>query len=226
LRYLDDEGGLVSFAPASLGREEGGVGLCQDAVEGELAGYVAQVLGLRVGHVAGEGNEEAHVQAAPGLLERARKAMEDSGQARASPCVVQDREAIVPGVAAMNDHGLLRGARQRELPAKDSLLHVARGMVVVIIEAHFAPSDHAGVAGQFFEAREMRVRGLGGVVGMNADAGVNPVVLLGEGDGGVEAFGGAGAAADGQQRGDAGGAGTFEHGRAVFIEVVEFEVRV
>ena len=64
-----------------------------------------------------------------------------------------------------------------------------------------------------------------GFVGMNADAGVNPVVIFGVRKGGIEFFG-AGSGADGQQGGDAGMRERAEHGFAVVRELREIDVGV
>ncbi len=61
---------------------------------------------------------------------------------------------------------------------------------------------------------------------MNSDGRVNPVVLLGEWNRGVEAFLGRSAAADGQHGADSGCTRAIEHGGAVFVELGEFEMRV
>ena len=63
-------------------------------------------------------------------------------------------------------------------------------MVVVIVEAHLAPADHARMAAELFELREMLVGGGVRVVRMDADGRVDPVVLLGERNRGVEAISG------------------------------------
>ena len=105
-----------------------------------------------------------------------------------SPVAFEDCKAIVPGIAAMDHDRQLRGARLRELAAKNLLLHVARRMVVVIVEAHFAPGNHARMLGEFVELREVLVGGGVGVVRMDADRRVDPVVLLGERNRGIEAL--------------------------------------
>src|SRR3974390_467747 len=64
-----------------------------------------------------------------------------------------------------------------------------------------------------------------GFVGMDADGGVDPVMGFRIGDGGVELFR-ARAYADGEKGVDAGRAGAFEHGVAVFRELREIDVGV
>ena len=119
-----------------------------------------------------------------------------------------------------------RAARgQIELLDEDALLDVARGVVVVIVEADFAPGEELGACG---ETLELVVVGLGGKLGfMRVDAGghVDPIVSGGEGDWGVQ---GVDVAADGQDGRDAHLAGTLEHFGAVGVEcsVVQVGVRV
>ena len=99
-------------------------------------------------------------------------------------------------------------------------------MIVMIIEAHFAPRDHARMAAEFVEPREMLIGCDVRVVRMDADRRVNPVVLLGKWNRGVKALRGTRAAADREQRLDARRARAFEHRVAVVIEWRAFEVRV
>jgi hypothetical protein len=113
-----------------------------------------------------------------------------------------------------------------ELPSKNARLHVARRILVVIIEAHFAPRNHARIAGQRIELREMIVGGNASVVRMDADCPVDPIVLLGERNRGVDPLRRTGPAADGEKRLHARGARAFEHRVAVFVEWRAFEVRV
>ena len=114
--------------------------------------------------------------------------MKDSAEAAGAPVLIENRETIVPGVAAVDDDRQLRRARLRELPAKNLLLHVARRMIVVIVEAHLAPADHRGLPRQLVELREMFLGDFIRVVRMDADGGVDPVVLLGKWNRGVEAL--------------------------------------
>ena len=186
------------------------------------------MLHFRVGNVARERHEEAHVEPTPRLGWRRRKAVENSAQAGRAPIAFEDREAIVPGVAAVDHDWQLRRARLLELPPEDALLHVARGLllVIVVIEAHLAPRDHARVPCELVELREVLLGGGLRVVGVNADGRVDPIVLFGERNRGVDALGGARSAADRQQRFDARRAGALENRRAVGVEFRGFQVRV
>ena len=92
---------------------------------------------------------------------------------------------------------------------KTVCLHFARRVIVEIVEADFAPGDDFGMFARV-RASSSRCcwRDFFGFVRMNADGGVNPVVLFGEREGGVEFFR-AGAGADGEERGDACRAGAL-----------------
>ena len=68
--------------------------------------------------------------------------------------------------------GLRASRGDAHLLDEDVALDFARGEVVVIIEADFAERDHFGVRQQFRQALEGFGGGLGGVVRMDADGGV------------------------------------------------------
>ena len=73
----------------------------------------------------------------------------------------------------MDDDGELGGAGDFHLADEDIFLDVARGVVVVIVEADFSAGDDFGGAGELFELGEVGVGGFGGFVGMDAGGGVN-----------------------------------------------------
>jgi len=218
-------GGLVALAAEALRSEEGGIGFDEDGVERKDGSDVAQGLGFRIGDVAGEGDAETHVEAAAGIVESAAETVENAAVAGAGPAFFEDGQAIGPGLAAVDDDGQAAAAGDGELVAKDGLLNVARGVVVVIVEADFTPGDDANVSGVGFGFLEMALGDEFGFVGMDTDGGVDPGVLLGERDGRVEMVG-AGSTADGEDGGDAGFAGAGEDGIAVRLEVGEIEMGV
>ncbi len=209
-----------------MGREEGRIGFGEDAVEREDRGGLEEMGHFGVGDIAGKRDEEAKVEAALGVGERAGETMEDAAEIGGAPVFfVEDAEAIGPGIAAMDDDGEMGLAGEAELAAKDGLLNVARRVVIEIIEADFAPGEDAGVLGEAGEFGEPFFGGEFGFVRMDADGGVDPVVFFGERNGDVEAIGG-GAAADGEDILDAGVAGASEHGVAVGVELGKFEMGV
>ena len=61
--------------------------------------------------------------------------MQDAAQRRALPLLFQDSQAVRPGLAAVDHDREAVCFRQFELAAKHGLLHVARRMIVMIIEA-------------------------------------------------------------------------------------------
>ena len=64
-------------------------------------------------------------------------------------------------------------------------MRFARGVIVKIIEADFAPGDDFGMLRQAGEFVEMVLGDFFGFVRMDADAGVDPFVLFGEWERGV-----------------------------------------
>ena len=126
----------------------------------------------------------------------------------------------------MNDDRQLGLPCQRHLIAKNSLLHIARRMIVEIVETNLAPGD------DFWMFRQSRPvpRNVAGVtcfrfVRMNANSGVDPIVLLGKRNARNRVSRDR-ARADREQCGDARGAGAIEHGLAILRELREIDVRV
>src|SRR6185312_6547294 len=99
-------------------------------------------------------------------------------------------------------------------------------MVVKIIETHLAPGQHARVLRQFGESRKMFFCRGAGVVRMDADRRVDPVVLLSEWNRGIDALCRACAAADREDRLHAGRTGALEHRVAVCRERVALQMRM
>ncbi len=73
----------------------------------------------------------------------------------------------------MNKDGKLRRLRQFHLSDKDFLLHVARRVIVEIVEADLAPCDHARIARQIRHARVMFFGNQSCFVRVNSQARVN-----------------------------------------------------
>ena len=115
--------------------------------------------------------------------------------------------------------------REFHLPAEDALLDVARGVIVEVVQADFAPGDYFGVLGELGESFEMRRGDLPGFVRMDAHRGVDPIVRFRVGQRGIEFFR-AGTGADGEDCRDTGGTGALEHGLAVVRELREVDVGV
>ena len=187
--------------------------------------------GLGVSEVSGEGEDEAEVERGAGLTEVSGKAVHDAAEAGCGPLLVEDAEKIIPGIgavlagAAVDEDGELDGGGQRELPAEDLLLHVARGMVVVVVEADFADGDDARMLGEALHAVEVGGGEQARLVGVDADGSVNPGVALGEWDGAGEVVG-AIAIADGEEGADAGVVGALDGGVAIGGELGAVEMGV
>ena len=73
----------------------------------------------------------------------------------------------------MNKDGKLRRLRQFHLSDKDFLLHVARRVIVEIVEADLAPCDHVRIARQIRHARVMFFGDQPRFVRMHTEARVN-----------------------------------------------------
>ena len=133
--------------------------------------------------------------------------------------------AAMPGVATVDDDGQIELARELQLTDQDLPLHVARRMVVVIIESDFANRHQLRMRRELSELVEMAVPRLRGLVRVNARRGVNPLVSLGNPHGLAQAVGSPGPA-DGQQILQPGATRALDHGVAVRVKVGIVEVAV
>ena len=82
----------------------------------------------------------------------------------------------------MNHNRQLRGRRQFHLPRENFFLHIARGMIVEIIQPNLAPSNDLGM---HCEALHVPIGGVirePGFVRMYAESRVNELVFLGQPD--------------------------------------------
>ena len=125
----------------------------------------------------------------------------------------------------MNDDGKPCLLRKCHLIAEDAVLHIARRMIVVVVETDLAPGDDFGMLRQPGQVSQMLLRYLLRFVGMDADGGVNPIMMFGKWQRGIELLR-SGARADGEECRHACRAGAIEHGFAVFGELREVDVRV
>ena len=125
----------------------------------------------------------------------------------------------------MNDDGQLGRMRQRHLIAEDLSLRVARRMIVEIVEPDFAPRDHFGMLRQRCELIEMLLGNFLRLVRMNANTGVNPVVLLSVRNGSVQLFR-AGPCANRQQRANASRPRALQHNFAVLRKLRKINMRM
>ena len=125
----------------------------------------------------------------------------------------------------MNHDRQLRSPRLPKLPAKHLLLHIARRMIVVIIEAHFAPRDHSRMLRQLVELLEMFLSRKFRFVRMNSHRRVNPVVLLGKRNRRIQPLRPR-PAADRKQRLHSRRPRPFKHRVAIFIKLRKFQMRM
>ena len=87
---------------------------------------------------------------------------------------------VVVGVARVNDERQAELASERDLPAKDALSDIARGAVVMIVEAGFADADAFGVLGEFANCGEVLRPLACRLMRMRADGEKDAVVALGD----------------------------------------------
>src|SRR6267142_3314695 len=123
----------------------------------------------------------------------------------------------------MNDERLLRAPRQIHLFPENPRLHLARGMIVIIVESDLAPGDDFRKLSEPCQFLQVLRRDFLRLVGMNSNRGENPVMLFGKGQRGIELLWPR-AGADGQERAHSSGARALKHGVAVFRELRKVNV--
>ena len=138
---------------------------------------------------------------------------------------LENLERIVPCLAAVQDHRQPGLPGHFQLPAEDALLHLARRMIVVVIEADLAPRDHFRMPCQAGKAREMLFGGLDGFVRMDPDGRPDPVMLLRKRKRRLQLRRPA-SAADGRNSHHACRARSIEHRLPVVVELGKLQVRV
>jgi hypothetical protein len=106
-------------------------------------------------------------------------------------------------------------------------LDLARRKIVVVIEADFADGEDSWMRGQGAQFGEGPGGGLGGVVRMDSDGGVDECVAIGQAHGGFE-IGGAIARADGHHGFDTRGQRALDYLVPVFVElwVIQVAMRI
>src|ERR1700730_2131184 len=75
-RHFPDIGRLVAFAAVCLRSEKGRIGFDQHAFQRNVAGYIPDVLRLRIRRVACKRNHETGIQSTARLLQRSCKAVQ------------------------------------------------------------------------------------------------------------------------------------------------------
>ena len=106
------------------------------------------------------------------------------------------------------------------------MLDFGRGFFVVIVKAHFAPGDYFGIFRQLVELRVVLFLSFGGVLRMDSNRGVDPVVIFRYGERGIQTVRPRPAAADRQNSRHASRPRSLQHFSTVGIEFFRFEMRV
>ena len=164
-------GGLVALSAVRRGGQVRTVRLHHEAVFGNEAGDLGKRPRVLVGDGAGQRDEEAEVEAAPGDLHVAGEAVHDAADLP-RPLLGEDGERFIVGVTAVDDQGLAQLPGHGDLATEDLALRLGRREVAEEVEAHLAESDHLRFrAGQLLHLGEVGLHRVPRVVGMNAHGG-------------------------------------------------------
>ncbi len=140
-RRLDDVAGFVAFAAPGARREIRRVGFDENAILGELGGDLPQ----RVAGLEGEDSREGHVTAegntAPCEIVAACEAVEHERKGALRAFLFENAGNVVVGIAGVDHKRQSRFAGGGDMPAKSPLLHLARAVVVVVVEARLTDRD-------------------------------------------------------------------------------------
>src|SRR6266702_4187073 len=158
------------------------VGLGENPVERDAPRHSAQVISSLEGDVAGERNQKAAIHEPSGVVERAAETVEDSAAIEALAALEENFLEGPPGFSAVDHDRELSFARDVELPDEHSLLDVAWGEVVVVVEANFADGQHFRMREKLAQPFEVSLLDPRRFVRMKSRGGVNPIVPLGERD--------------------------------------------
>src|SRR5271157_1917748 len=101
LRRKVHPGRLVALASIGRRSQPGRVGFDQNSVQGKARGDVAERLGLRIGQIAGKGDEKTQVKRAGGLFVVSTEAVHNAAETCGLPMFLQNQEEIVPGVGGV-----------------------------------------------------------------------------------------------------------------------------
>src|SRR5260370_22942800 len=151
--------------------------------------------------------------------------MQNTAKASWLPVFFDHIQTIEPGLAAMNDNRQLGLLRERHLVAENAVLHIARRMIIEIIETKLSPGDDLGMLRQPGQFLQMLWRDFLRFVRMYTDGGVNPIMLFSKRQRGIQLLGSR-PGADGEQCRHTSRTRAIEHGFTVFRELREVDVRV
>src|SRR5208283_2741436 len=142
--------------------------------------------------LAGECNLDTEIERGLSVNDGSRETVQHATKSAGRPILADDVQQVIPSIltvvrrSAMNDDRQARRARHLHLLKKYALLHVARRVVVKVVEPDFAPGNDLGIARQSFEIVEIFLLGEGRLVWMNAHRSVKTIVLMREFNGAVE----------------------------------------
>src|SRR5579885_763462 len=147
-RRLDDVSRFVAPTAERHGREVRAVGLDEQAFERDGQRDFAQILRLLERDVTRERDHEAEFQNGLGHPRAAAEAVHDPAALRARHLGAKYLDRLVVGLARMNDDGQALCLRKPQLSCEHFALHLARRVVVMIIQTDLAKSDDALAAAQ------------------------------------------------------------------------------
>ena len=107
--------------------------------------------------------------------------MQHEGERALSRLLLEHAGNVGVGVARMDDERQAGLPRRGDMGAEALLLHVARAVVVVIVEPRLADRHHLGMARELDQLLHHDVGLLGGVVRMRADRAEHIVMRLDDG---------------------------------------------
>ena len=162
---------FIAFSSLRLRRQKRAVRFQQQPVERNDCRRIAQILRLRIGQIAGEGDIPAEIQSSLRFLDGAAEAMEDADHS--SSVFLDDRESIGPRLATVNHHRQVASASDVELDDEGALLICGADFLPVIVEADLPDADHLlrMLIAQLFHGSECDLQIVGGHTGMSR---VNP----------------------------------------------------
>ena len=106
--------------------------------------------------------------------------MNDSTESRFFPLFVEDRKGIGFGFASVNRDRELTHTRHSQLISESLALHIARRIVVVIVQTDLTPGDYLWVLREILELRVQLIVEQSGFVRVNADCRVDEGIFFGD----------------------------------------------
>jgi hypothetical protein len=161
-----------------LRRQEGGVGFDQEPIGRHQFGGIAQVLRFGVGQIAGKGDVKSQLQELRNPFRPFGEAMHDaSGLPR---LLAQNFEHASSGVAAVNDDRQVEFSCQLQVEFKSGDLNFGSTPFTKKVQPRFADGMKAASLSEGGDliAFDIELFGFAPIIGVNANAGKNVVVLF------------------------------------------------